>query len=38
MEMNRQIINSYMFKNNVDQELKYQIREYLDFYWKETSI
>ncbi|KAL4432040.1 hypothetical protein ABPG74_017776 [Tetrahymena malaccensis] len=32
------LINKYMVKKNVNKNLKYQIREYLEYYWQENDI
>ncbi|EAS05020.2 cation channel family protein (macronuclear) [Tetrahymena thermophila SB210] len=32
------LINKYMIKKNVNKALKYQIREYLEYYWQENDI
>ncbi len=34
---NMSVINMYMKIKNVNKHLQYQIREYLGYYWKETS-
>lgn len=31
------IINSYMHKKNVNKKIQSDIREYLEYYWKEES-
>lgn len=35
--LNMSIINAYMTRKNVSKLMKNQIREYLDYYWKEES-
>lgn len=38
LNKNMQIINSYMNKKNVSKELRFQIREYLEFFWRQQNI
>ncbi|KAL4510181.1 hypothetical protein ABPG72_010374 [Tetrahymena utriculariae] len=32
-----QVINLYMSKKNINKQMQYAIREYLDYYWREAS-
>lgn len=32
-----EVINTYMSKKNVNKQMQYGIREYLDYYWREAS-
>lgn len=32
------IINSYMESKKINKDLQYQVRKYLDYYYKETSM
>ena len=32
-----EVINTYMSKKNVNKQMQYGIRKYLDYYWREAS-
>ncbi|KAL4440965.1 hypothetical protein ABPG74_009378 [Tetrahymena malaccensis] len=38
LNKNMQIINQYMNKKNISRELRFQIREYLEFFWRQQNI
>ena len=37
IENNLHVINKYMYHKNVNKDLQFQIREYLEYYWRFTS-
>ncbi len=37
MKKNLSIINKYLNNKNISVELQYQIREYLEFFWREYN-